>query len=93
MNTRRIASNDDLARYLQELGAELITHGRNSEAMQVQRASRFASGSPSEFLYEAEEALKAVHRSCADVLPEIEVAQVARVLKQINEAFGQVGGA
>ncbi len=93
MNIQRIANNEDLAQYLLQLGAELHSHGCIDVAEDVHRASRFAGGSSSEFLYEAEEALKKVAGSCADVLPQIEIAQVVRVLKQIREAFDQVGGA
>ena len=93
MNTKRIASNGDLANYLQQLSAELRSRGRDAIAAQAQRASLFASGSASEFLYEAEEALKEVRRSCSDALSEIEMAQVARVLQQIRDAFDKVGGA
>lgn len=93
MSTKRIESNEDLASYLQQLSTELRTRGCDSEAAQTQHASLFLNGSASEFLFEAEEALKEVHRTCANVLPELEMAQVIRVLKQIRGAFDRVGGA
>ena len=92
MNIKRIANNNDLADYLQQLGAQLRSCDRFDAAERTLFASQFATGSASEFLFEAEEALKVVHRSCADVLSEVEIAQVVRVLKQIREAFDQVGG-
>jgi hypothetical protein len=93
MTVKRIESNDDLEKYLLELSTELRSCGRDATAEQVHHASLFAQGSASEFLYEAEKALKEVQRTCVDVLPEMVIAQVARVLRQITEAFDRVGGA
>lgn len=93
MSLKRIANNNDLATYLLQLSTELGSRGRAEHARLAQFAGAFASGSTSEFLYEAERALEEVERSCSDVLSELELAQIVRVLKQIREAFDRVGGA
>ena len=92
-NNRRIGSNDDIGRYLQRLSADLSSCNHGVVAKKVERASRFASGSPSEFLFEAEDALNEVRETCTDALSEMEAAQLGRVMKQIRDAFDEVGGA
>jgi hypothetical protein len=93
MRVKRVSDNDDLAIYLQHLSVELLLRGCVALAEDLRNAHAFSSGSASEFLHEAERALKEVHRACSDVLSELEIAQVARVLKQCRDAYDRVGGA
>jgi hypothetical protein len=93
MNSRQLQTNDDLFHYLVWLSGELKSKGEANLAEKVRIASRFASGSPSEFFYEAEESLKLVRKKCALVLTESQLADVAVVIEQIETAFKKIGGA
>jgi hypothetical protein len=93
MNPTQLKNNDELLDYLLRLSGELSSEGEAKLAEEVKIAGRFASGSPSEFLYEAQEVLEKVRINCASTLNEIQLAGIARVIQQIETAFQKVGGA
>ena len=96
MAARKFQSNRELFDYLVQLSDILRSKGEADLADQVFRASRFASGSPSEFLHEAETALRTVRRNCVDrstILDEGELEQASSAIRQIQIAFMEIGGA
>lgn len=90
---RQLQNNNELFNYLVWLSGELKSKGQPELSEEVRRASRFASGSPSEFLDEAQEVLKRVKDQCIAVLSETQLADVASVIEQIERGFKKVGGA
>ena len=58
MDPRNMKSNEDLYEYLCWLAEKVRKHGQEELADRIAAASHFASGSPSEFLHEADCALK-----------------------------------
>jgi len=81
-----------LYEYLVRLSGELTSLGELDLAEKVRFASRFASGSPSEFLGEARLALTLVSDHCALKLTEKEIIEIKSVIQQINVAFMKIGG-
>lgn len=93
MNPHQLQNDKELFDYLLWLSGELKSKGDAELAEEVRIASRFASGSPSEFLHEAQAVLKKVRTNCASVLSETQLADAASVIGQIETAFKKVGGA
>jgi hypothetical protein len=93
MNRKRLEDSRDLYDYLLELAGELHLRGRPDLEQRLTWASGFATGSPSEFLHEAQEALKQVRSNGRSELKKTEFAQVNHVIRQIEVAFIKVGGA
>ena len=93
MNRLQLQNDDDLFKYLVRLSGELKSKGELQLAEEVRVASRFASGSPSEFLHEAQTALKKVTANCASVQSKAQLADATSVIEQIEIAFKKVGGA
>ena len=92
MNPQYLQNNDDLYRYLLWLSDELKQKGMFEVSREVEWASKFANGSPSEFLHEAVTALTSAHAKCSDILTEAQLTEVASVIGQIHAAFQRVGG-
>ena len=92
MNVYQLRDNNDLFNYLVRLGSELESLKMQTLADRVLFASKFVTGSPSEFLHEAQEALKNVKTNCGSNLPEGRLLEVSNVIEQIEKAFQQVGG-
>jgi hypothetical protein len=93
MHHKSIKNNADLADGLASLAVNVMASGRSGIAEELVRASRFATGSPSEFLHEAELAIRKTIDCCGDVLTPVQIDELKGVLKQIDEAFDDVGGA
>jgi hypothetical protein len=93
MNPHQLQNNNELFDYLVWLSGELKSKGQIEVAEQVHIASRFASGSPSEFFHEAQESLKQVRTKCVSVLRPSQVSELTSVIEQIEAAFKKIGGA
>jgi hypothetical protein len=93
MNPKILQSNDDLASYLVWLGNRLGDGGQAALADDVILASRFANGSPSEFLHEAQTALEKVVHLRPSSLANEEIEGAKAVVVQIKVAFKKIGGA
>lgn len=93
MNPLILTSNAQLFAYLRDLENELRNSHEIEAAEAILLASKFASGSPSEFLHESQLALQKVQSTCARRLTAIQLAKVTSVIEQIEEAFRSVGGA
>jgi hypothetical protein len=93
MNPRALKSNEGLATYLARVGADLRNAGAHGLAEDLERARRFASGSPSEFLHQAELALTSVCDNHKGTLNSEAAMEMLAVLTQIRAAFSKVGGA
>jgi hypothetical protein len=93
MDPRALKSNEELATYLARISTELSSKGAQALADDVGRARRFVSGSPSEFLHEAELALANVRDNHNGALDSSAAAEVHSVIAQIQAAFSKVGGA
>lgn len=93
MNPRQLQNDKELFDYLVWLSSELNSKGKSELAEEVRIASRFASGSASEFLHEAQTVLKKVRADCTSVLSEAQLADAASASEQIETAFKKVGGA
>ena len=91
--SRTFQNDKELFDYLVWLSGELKSKGKSELAEEVKIASRFASGSPSEFLHEAQTVLKKVKANCISVLSETQLADAASAIEQIESAFKKVGGA
>jgi hypothetical protein len=89
----KLENNEDLYEFLLWLAKELEAHGEAQLAKEVTFASRFASGSASEFLHEAHQILTKIDRSRPATLTIEESRYLKDVITQINEAFLQIGGA
>lgn len=89
---RKLESNSDLFEYLVSLADALSSRGEHELASEVEFASRFASGSASEFLHYALEALKKVSATFATSEKPL-AAEVSSVIAQIEDAFDAIGGA
>jgi len=86
-------NNDDLYEFLLRLAKELQAHGEAQLAREVIFASRFASGSASELLHEAQHVLTKIEQySLAALTPE-ESRNLRDVIMQIDDAFRKIGGA
>ncbi|MDP3848896.1 MAG: hypothetical protein Q8Q59_00205 [Luteolibacter sp.] len=93
MNPRALQNNEDLFEYLVQLGESLQIHKKSALAEIVNQASRFASGSASEFMHEAQVALDLVKKDRPEYLSADEMKYLNDVIAQIQEAFQKIGGA
>jgi hypothetical protein len=93
MNPRSLQNNRELFEYLVWLSEELRSKGRTDVAEAVRIASRFLSGSASEFLHESQGALEHARDNCASQLTPSQLADIVSVIEQIEVAFKKVGGA
>lgn len=90
MNPQALKDNSELLEYLTRIALILRDQKYMELAEEVERAGLFASGSPSEFMYEAQTSLERV----ASAKPAgIELSEVQSAINQIKEAFRAVGGA
>jgi hypothetical protein len=92
MDRHKPRTNSELFDYLRWLADTLASGGCPKLADEVRIASRFAAGSPSEFLHEAQTALKRV-MSGDTPLTQAQLADVADAVEEIEGAFKTVGGA
>lgn len=88
-----LQSNLDLLAYMRTLAAELEALDVQKDARCVIDASKFASGSLSEFLHEARIALARVLRLHEKDLPTKQTEDLRSVIRQIDDAFRRIGGA
>ncbi len=91
-----MAANDPygyvrLYRSMKFIATECREFGDDQLAEHVEQAMRFSSGSPTEFLDEAERALKLVAGS--HVLPTPTKTFASALSAEIGEAFHRIGGA
>ena len=93
MTMPALRDNSQLLEYLNSLAVRLHSAGNTEVASDVETAARFALGSPSEFLDEAQRALTNVRSQCPAILNATDVADLDMVLQQIRTAFDRVGGA
>jgi hypothetical protein len=94
MNPHSLQSDRELYEFLLKLSEELTLKGEIELAQEVGRANRIASGSPSEFLHEAQMALRSViAKSGSIALSELQLAQIKSIIRQIEIAFLKIGGA
>ena len=91
MRAMQLQSNKDLLEFLVRLAAELEARVETELAKDVMFASRFASGSTSEFLHEIHQSLTRIGGSEPSVLTT-EQSNVETVITQIIEAFRKIGG-
>jgi len=92
MNPRTLKDNNELYEYLVQLVGNLERGQYYDLAEIVNHASRFASGSASEFMHEAQLALERVKKE-QPKLSSSENQDVDAVLSQIKESFRKIGGA
>ena len=85
-------SNEELQEYLIRL-FEQLQEKTPDIAQELLTASRFATGSPSEFFHEAFSALQRVREGASTVLTQKETFDLACVISQIETAFNKIGGA
>lgn len=88
-----LQSNLDLLAYMQKLATDLKAVGALDDAYRIADASKFASGSPSEFLHEARNSLAGTLQSQEKVLTAIQMEDLRSVIRQIDDAFRKIGGA
>jgi hypothetical protein len=94
MNLHSLQSDRELHDFLLKLSEELTSKGAIEMAQEVGRASRFASGSPSDFLHESQMALRSViAKSGSIALSELQLEQIKSIIRQIEIAFLKIGGA
>lgn len=93
MTARPLTSTEDLFVYLIALADEISAQKEHGAAEALRQASRFASGSPSEFLHEAQVALRAVKTHHAAKLTKTQIENIDAAVDQIESAFFDVGGA
>ncbi|MGH8509908.1 MAG: hypothetical protein ACREU8_00505 [Gammaproteobacteria bacterium] len=89
----QLQSNKDLLEFLLRFATELEAGGETELAKDLLFASRFASGSASEFLHEAHQILARIDGSRPSVLTTEQSNDLKAVIIQINEAFRKIGGA
>jgi hypothetical protein len=93
MTTKVLKDNSELYGYLVQT-ARYLQEGEHSELAEfLFQASRFANGSPSEFLHEAQLALERVSKEQPQSLSLSQLQDVEAVRAQIREAFRRIGGA
>ena len=80
-----------LLEMLKSIEADLRAEGREDDAAEIYRASRFASGSPSEFLGESRLALERLLQVGAPLAPATE-ALAREAVEGITTGFRSVGG-
>jgi hypothetical protein len=93
MNPRALQNNQDLLEYLIQLGRKLQAWQHPELAESVSQASRFASGSASEFMHEAQLALERLRKDPPRELSSSELQDLEAVLAQVEDAFQKIGGA
>jgi hypothetical protein len=93
MNPTTLKDNGELYEYLVQLAQELRERDCPLLAEELGNASRFASGSASEFLHEAQLALTHVARERPKELSSSQLEDVDAVIAQIKGAFQKIGGA
>lgn len=91
--SRAIDNNEDLYEFLLRLAEELQAHGEAQLAKEVIFASRFASGSASEFLHEAHHVLTKIEQCRPAILTPKESRNLKDGITQIDQAFRTIGGA
>ena len=93
MNPKALQNNEELFLYLIQLAENLnrCKQAKLSEA--ILKASRFASGSASEFMHEAQQALEGVEKVSPKGLSNEELEDIDDVINQIKKAFKDIGGA
>ncbi|MEO8591288.1 MAG: hypothetical protein ABI432_18055 [Flavobacteriales bacterium] len=89
----KLESNSHLSTYLIGIESRCRELGLNVEADRVRSAGRYTIGSPSEFLHQAQEALKVVLVKGQKVLNAVEREEITSVINQIEKAFANIGGA
>ena len=93
MMTKILKDNNELYGYLVQT-ARCLQEGEHFElAESLFQASRFVSGSPSEFFHEAQLALERVSKEQPQSLSSSQLQDVEAVRAQIKEAFRRIGGA
>lgn len=93
MNPQKLESNQELFEYLVWLSNELRMKQQDELARHLTHASRFASGSPSEFFHEAQLALCEVRDSASAALSPETIADLRSVIAQLSGSFKKIGGA
>lgn len=93
MNPRALKNNGELFEYLVRLGEKLQKCQSRELAELINNAGRFAVGSASEFMHEAELALERVKKESPKGLTGGDLRDADAVLAQIKEAFRKIGGA
>jgi tellurite resistance protein len=88
-----LTSNAQLFDYLCDLARELQRCNETEAADAIVAASKFISGSPSEFLHESRVALVKVQSTCRESLSSFLLEGVSSVVNQIDDAFRRIGGA
>jgi uncharacterized protein YjgD (DUF1641 family) len=88
-----LQSNIDLPAYMKRLAADLKAGGALDDAYRIADASQFSSGSASEFLHEARNALAGILQSHEKGLTAIQMEDLRSVIRQIDDAFRKIGGA
>jgi len=91
METRCILSSELLYQYLVTVAEKLESRGANDLANKIIFASKFASGSTSELFGEAKLALVNLMNKHNNVLSQEEVAEVNKIISQIDSEFLRVG--
>jgi hypothetical protein len=86
-------NNEDLYQFLLRLAKELQAHREAQLAKDVIFASRFASGSASEFLHEAHHVLTKIEQCSPAALTPEESRNLRDVIMQIDDTFWKIGGA
>jgi len=92
MNAQALKSNADLFSYLNGLADTLRQCDQIKLSENILRASKFSSGSPSEFLHEAYDALKTVELVSSLLSPD-QREKLLAVMGQLSSAFRLIGGA
>jgi hypothetical protein len=93
MNPRALQNNGELFDYLVFLADRLERLESQDLADVVRQASRFAAGSVSEFMHEAQLALDRVLKLQPAGMAHEELQDAISVQDQIKEAFRSIGGA
>ena len=88
-----LKNNNELYEFLIAMAHDFQQSQNNEFAELVTQASRFASGSPSEFLHEAQVVLERIVNERPQSLSQSRLQDVQSVLGQIREAFRKIGGA
>lgn len=88
-----LLSNTALLEYMRKLADDLEAMGALNDACRIVDASRFVSGSPSEFLHEARNALASVLQLDERYLSAIQTEELRSAIRQIDDAFRKIGGA
>jgi hypothetical protein len=88
---KELESYSDLYQFLCSLRDSLTAHGQKEASDQINRASRFYGGSPTEFLDESRIALLAVRKYAKKHLSDDQVNAIDGVVAQINASFRAIG--